>query len=492
MNIRNEPQDAGTAPSRSRADEAAPAWQAWVRNLVLPAAAAWLLWCTVGGGRTEEEVDLPSFWCAAQATFVHGRHPYDLEYLQTLAPWKEPARRSSDETRKGSGTVYPFVYPPPALFIYRPLASLSYDSASAFFLTLNLLAACFLAWYIPARILRASWRREPLLYALSALFVLCGRSMIATILFGQVNLFHLVPALVAWELLRKDRAAAAGLCLALAGLVKTYPLLALPFLAAAGKGRACVVALGALAAAAAASFILLPAGTWEGWTKATVEMQERATPMALKLAAGEENQGLDAMLRKVVERPPEWIADYVDTSLYLQAVSVLVRGGFLLVAMRAVLRRRRTNPADALDWAMLLFAPTMFLVSPLAWNHHLVAAYATILFLLRRILFQGAAGVGWGRLVTLAAAAHVWYWVSPPSSFLPMLVLWCVCLDAAWSDPRPAIAAASQGGPDSDVAAPCEERAATAESPASEPVGLGSPVGLVSSAASTSAAPQPT
>lgn len=481
--VRDEAEDAGATASGGPAGGRAPAWRIWVRNLVLPAAAAWLVWSTVGDGRTEEEIDLPSFWCAAQATFVHGRPPYDLEYLQSLAPWKDPARRNSSQQRKGSGTVYPFVYPPPALFFYRPLASLSYDSASTLCWALNLLAAFFLAWFIPARILRASWSREPLLYALSALFVLCGRSMIATILFGQVNLFYLVPVLVAWELLRKDRAVPAGLCLALAGLVKTYPLLALPFLAAAGRGRACVVTLWALAATAAASFFLLPAGTWEGWTKTTVEMQERATPMALKLAAGEENQGLDAMLRKILQRPPDMIANYIDTSLYLQAVSILVRGGFVLVAMRAVLRRRRTDPADALDWAMLLFAPTMFLVSPLAWNHHLVVAYATILFLLRRILFQGAKGVGWGRLVTLAAAAHVWYWVTPPSSFLPMIVLWCVCLDAAWSDPLPAIAAASQ---EAALAEPAEVQTPSAECPSSEAAEL------ATTAASTPVAPQTT
>ena len=147
----------------------------------------------------------------------------------------------------------PFVNPPLAALLLRPLGGLSLSAAMAVFTALSLAGLGAAGWVL-ARDLPAGWSRpQRALTALAAVTVLPAGGALA---YGQWSPLLLLAAAVALRLARRGDGLGCGLVLAALLLKPQLVWLVIPALAVAGARRS-LVGLGAGALAWAASGLLI-------------------------------------------------------------------------------------------------------------------------------------------------------------------------------------------------------------------------------------------
>ncbi len=286
-------------------------------------------------------VDLPSFWGAAQLVFNRGESPFSLDALRAI---------TADDT------TFPWLYPPPSLFVFAPLAAVPYATAQTLVLALNHVLLVVLAWLIPLGLLKLDPRRDVLAIAACLTFVAFFGPVFVTLYNGQTNLLVTLAVVVFWLAARDHRDVIAALALTLAVLLKTYPLILLPLLFIIGRRKLVLLTLGALALVALAS-LGLPAGLWtDWWTKVVPAGGYGATPHGLFAPDSVFNQSLHGVFSRLQLAPLTWLA------------SALV----LAVTTLATVRRRE------LEYVVSLALPAVFLIAPVSWEHHLVTLLPVI------------------------------------------------------------------------------------------------------------------
>src|SRR3981081_1566398 len=81
--------------------------------------------------------DFPSFYYGARLTFIDKHSPYDEDALTRAAEKSEPPKAGVPTPR-----IYPYLYPPPSLLMFYPLARLPVIPAKVAVLAIN--HACLL------------------------------------------------------------------------------------------------------------------------------------------------------------------------------------------------------------------------------------------------------------------------------------------------------------------------------------------------------------
>lgn len=208
-------------------------------------------WSRLKGGAS---IDFPSFWLGAELAFDQGEVPFGAAF--------DRAAVALDRY------VHPFVYPPATLVFLRPLALFGLAEAGLAFLVLNI-ALAIGAGLLLVRL----WHRDighpphPLAAAFIVLFAMAAQATRITLGHGQLNLVILCAILAAVSLMNRAhwRGALAGTLFALAIALKLYVVVALGPLVLRGRWRVPLVAMLILLVSVAASFLLLPAGSWTAW-----------------------------------------------------------------------------------------------------------------------------------------------------------------------------------------------------------------------------------
>ncbi|MFD3514524.1 glycosyltransferase 87 family protein [Streptomyces sp. NPDC058657] len=218
-----------------------------------------------------------------------------------------------------------------------------------------------------------------------------------TLRYGQVNLA--LAVVVLWDLTRHDRHRWAGAGIGLAAAVKLTPGLFVVFLLLTGlllarhRGsyglggnpwlRRAAAACAAFLAATLASAAVLPADSWNFWTRTLFE--------SARVGHTEDtaNQSLGGLLARLLHTgaPGGWWA----------ACAALVAVLGLYAAADAALRGDRARAA-------LTCAVTALLVSPISWSHHWVWCVPLVLF-----LADGAVRGGRVRRAVVCAAGAVFF-----------------------------------------------------------------------------------
>ena len=180
--------------------------------------------------RVPNPVDLRAFRCGALVV-ARGRDPYLSEPLHAC---ERQAEREGSIVSYGRLVVVPVPLPPYAFVLYRPLAWISSQTASAYATVATIAAALFL--------IAALRRLAPLPLPLLAAIAIAG-VWYPSVALGQPTVF-VIAALVSVALLARVRAFAAALpaCL-VAALAPHFFAPALATLATVKRGRPLVVAL---------------------------------------------------------------------------------------------------------------------------------------------------------------------------------------------------------------------------------------------------------
>lgn len=250
--------------------EPSPADQPWHRNPGLRACIllfvglylpflVWQGWLA----RWKGNVDFPSFQLGAQLAFVYHHSPYDFEALKRLG---EPLHQP----------LYPWLYPPVTLLLFYPMGRMEYMDAKQVMLLINhgawLCCVGGMVWILKQRLRVTSTHpfvpgRNPwMIMSVWIVALFAFTPLIANLEHGQVNLLVLAGLLLAWAGMREARHPLLSACgLTLAILLKTYPLLLVPWLLWRGERRVVLwtVVLGTLSVLL--SLILLPIEWWQEW-----------------------------------------------------------------------------------------------------------------------------------------------------------------------------------------------------------------------------------
>lgn len=247
-------------------------------------------------------------------------------------------------------TELPFTYPPLAALLAVPLALVPRPLLDLVWTLGSLLVLALLA-----RRLFPSLR--PVHFALLFVGLTWLLPVRETLRFGQVNL--LLLGLVVADLMARRPRWPRGALVGLAAAVKLTPLVLVPWLWLSGRRReavwACVAALGLTVLAA----LLLPATSEAFWTDALLR------PDRLGSNAGISNQSL----RGVLLRTP--LPETAGTVLWLVAAGLV-----------GVLGLRRAARADLLP-GLTIAGLLAVLLSPVAWQHHLVWVVPALAVLVR-------------------------------------------------------------------------------------------------------------
>ena len=216
------------------------------------------------GSATMAFSDLPSFYGAAQVTFNEHRSPYDMEALRGFG--KTIDRR-----------VNPYLYPPPSLLAFYPLALMSYSTAKVALTLVNQLCVVALLYVLLVQILnyRVSEILGQLGPAAVVIYVLLSRGITFTIEEGQVNLIVILLLCLVWCGLSRNGAAwMTGLANWKRDLLKTYPAAIIPLLLLRRRYAACMWMLSLLLFATIIAGLALPHSAWG--TGMVVSSQRRA------------------------------------------------------------------------------------------------------------------------------------------------------------------------------------------------------------------------
>ncbi len=312
-------------------------------------------------------MDLPSFYSASVLAFRDGASPYSYSTLAAVL--------SGDVSK-----TYPYLYPPPSLFVFYPLSLLTFAQAKVLVFTINVSLVALLAFLMPLKLCRLDPRRHLGLICLCmGMFVLFG-PVAQTVDHGQINLWVLSFLVLFWIQSRSGHSLSAALFLTLAVVLKTYPAMLLPMLWFSGRRREAVFCMSFLAVLILLSWLTLPQGLWDEWLfKIAPSGSYTKAPEGLFAPSTIGNQSINGFFSRLYT-VGEWATPIEINPARGAMLATLSAAALVILSIFAAFITRQTP--NSLDRAMIVTLPCIFLIAPFSWFHHLVYMLPTLLMLL--------------------------------------------------------------------------------------------------------------
>jgi hypothetical protein len=260
-----------------------------------------------------------------------------------------------------------WVYLPAYLWIFRPLASLDFPTASRVWLAINALLtlACFWLLWSARRLPALSGQLKAWRMAWFAFLVLTFQPMLSNLWHGQVTALIFACFCLSYWLLHRNRSLAAGVVLGLIVPFKFYPALFILYFAWRRNWR---FVAGALAGTLAVLFISL---LTVGWEANVAYFRVIVSELGGGGIPAFNNESISGFLLHAFTKGD--VFSWLDIEVPLWVTGLRV--GLVLLMVGAVLLAMRRRPSDTpdaasaqdLDLALVIFV--MLLVSPITWYH---------------------------------------------------------------------------------------------------------------------------
>jgi hypothetical protein len=347
-----------------------------------------------GRGGVVLKTDFPSYYYGSVALSVGG-NPYDVRLLDSLA--------HADGV---DSPVYPYLYPPVFASLARPLVRYSPLEAEGIWtvtgVLLSGLVLC-LALFLRVReanagdIVENGMLSERLFSSILAVLLLVLLPFRQNLEWGQVNI--LVLSLMLCALLWCDSKKGewlAGLCIALAAMIKVTPALLVVFFLIRGK-RGAVYGFFVGSLLLVALSVLLDG--WSPW----VQFMEFSPSMGY----GRNIEGLfHPSIVTNFSLSGFWMRALEGSGPLMRLVAMFSALTLFVLLLFVGLKTRGVRNTHLL---VLPFTVLMVIVSPLAWRHHLVYLFPGLFLLVRHMAWETGRKGRWiwiaGILVLASASA---------------------------------------------------------------------------------------
>ena len=315
--------------------------------------------------------DLQTYYYAA-VVLRGGGNPYSLSELSATA----------------KGHVYPFLYPPTSLPLFRQLALGGMNASLLGFQLISFLCLIYMLFVVINTAEEEQW---PMSWRMVGLVSLASFSAIPmTFQAGQVNFMTTAAILFAWTTARRSdlRGGSAVACagaLLVATLLKTYPVLLLIVFLVRGDFKVVAWFAAFMAADALLAWLTIPHEVWRAWFVNVMPTGRfGVTTFGLYPPSAAWNQSLNGALSRMVgERMTTTLGPFVQ-------VAVL---GFTAAVCWTFRRSERRGFYD-LGFGAILSAT--FLIAPVSWFHHfvfLIPALTALAAILNRSNLRDS--IGW-------------------------------------------------------------------------------------------------
>ncbi|MBL8778738.1 MAG: DUF2029 domain-containing protein [Acidimicrobiales bacterium] len=301
----------------------------------------------------------------------------------------------------GYDSVEPFLYPPVAAVALLPASLLPLGASKLVFLLVNL-GAQFLAIWVLFSDRAPPIRRVLVLSGWCALLVLFP--FFWGLYLGQANSLVFLACALALRRLRRGDQLGAGAWIAVAALIKVFPVVLLVLLVLKRQHRAVAASIVTMAALSLLTLPVVGVTTFQRFfTEVVPEITSRVEPFV-------RNQGISGTLHRLFTDNP-----YVDPVLRADGI---VRPLTTLLALAAValtiwFTTRRPPVAEPaptrldLEWGLWLTMAV--LVSTISWEHYAVFLLFAWLPLTEYLLVRGTESLG-DRALLAATAASFGVW----------------------------------------------------------------------------------
>ena len=366
--------------------------------IVIVAAAAWSL--RSEGTRSHSwpmimSDDFPSYYFAAVAV-RRGLNPYDGEVIHDLARKQLTSEitqvhqrvKLPPPQRSLSRVVFPYLYPPLCAVLLMPLSALDYMQAQQIWAVLNLAAFALLLLLVWKAIADKKWA----LAAVLGLVVLY-QPLVNNAETGQINLMVALAAWAAFHFDRKGRFLVAGVCLAVAIMLKFSPLLLLAYFASRRRWPTVSTAVITSMLILACTWVVVGTESMNYYRREVIKNYSFVTKFALPPELRPEAlvlpNNVDSVKAfydypgvRVYNQAPTALAGMVAVArgwsgaTAVRIVQILLGAMWLLTLWRSMKARRPEQ------WRLFAACTVLVLLtSPILWQHHLVWLFFPLLIL---------------------------------------------------------------------------------------------------------------
>ncbi len=309
-------------------------------------------------------IDFASFYAGAKATFIQNTSPYSQKVINEY----------KDEM--GVDQIYPYLYPPPSLFVFYPLSKLSFENSKwlAFIVNHLLLVGIYLT-LLPL-ITKNFGTATYLPIIIFTVYFFSYDPIINTFTIGQSNLILLFCLSSIWWLISRDSKSkisdiGIGLLLSITILLKLYPAILLLFFLFKRDFKVVIFATVFTLLFSFISLMILPAGIWQDWINV----------MLAKAAIGENaidfvspgfpwNISVSAFFSRLFS-VNNWTRPLINAPMIGTTLTYLVSIALVTAVLWKSYKLKSSYKTESINAEFGLYLLTMFLIAPVSWGHHL-------------------------------------------------------------------------------------------------------------------------
>jgi hypothetical protein len=330
-------------------------------------------------------VDFPAFYYASKLVFEEDLTPYHPKH------WRQ-AKALAD----AKGDFWPYLYPPPSLFLFRPMISLSYEQAKIGMLVLNYVLLFIFLYLFFYKILKLPLTETNTLFGIVYLFSFYP--LVSTISHGQINLIILVMICLTWYgLIEKKHPVLVAIPLVIAIFLKIYPVFFLAYFLLKKEYKVFMWGIVFIMAISLASIIIFSDEIWFDWYRSVA--QHGYGERVLDIHPGSPtNQSINGFLYRFFwgRGPIEKLVDNIismnsdQKANIAKIVSYSVVGILTLISFIGLyfsMARNPNNNNEKIEISLLL--ALMILASPFSWDHSLVLILPAIYIAVQHFVSNG-------------------------------------------------------------------------------------------------------
>ena len=318
--------------------------------------AYWFGWLT----HPLTSFDYTGYYFAAKLAFNEHRTPYGFHVFDVFQP--AMGRR-----------VNPYLYPPPSLLAFWPIAKLPFVAGHKAFTAVSHLCLLGSTWLMLSKLmpLPSDQRLRQITIGLCLVYIMCSDAVVGTFWLGQLTIIILFFICLALAALRSGASNwRIALPLSIAIVLKAYPVFLLVLLFFRKRFQAIALTCMFIGIVTVISALVLPTDVWSSFLTEVVPAGGYANHQTGSGAVW--NQNINAFVTRLLLSNNYRNFPVKYPYLAKPAATILALIVIAITFFYSFRTSRRDHRQESLDDEIAAFLLMIYLVAPLSWDHHMV------------------------------------------------------------------------------------------------------------------------